>query len=305
MKPIFAIALTLSAPMSVLAQTTVFSDDFTTDSSLAAPPWYNLNNTSAASYALNPTAGQGLALTVTSGSTGKLNEAFAQFSSTPVTLATTGDYLTLTVNFNSPSGMAADTGGLLVGLYNTQGTPGTANEQGSGTGGSLGTTGATANDTGYFGIMGYNTSASTSTKFFGRNPGGSPVNELAYYSTVGAANYTQLGSSAASGNANLLNGTAYTLTYTVTKGAGSDAVAAVISQGATTVDSWTETDASGLHNSFDELDFGSYGKAGPVDINITGVSVVADIQAVPEPSTLALTGVGLLGLVARFRRARQ
>src|SRR5579862_1486872 len=112
-----AILLAAASTLGVLtlsAQTTIYSDTFTSDSSLAQPPWYNLNNTSAASYALNPTAGQGLALTVSSG-TGKVNEMFAEFA--PVTLSA-GESVSLTVNFNSSSGMATDTGGLLVGLYN-------------------------------------------------------------------------------------------------------------------------------------------------------------------------------------------
>src|SRR5580698_4423327 len=116
---------------SAEAQTTIFTDNFAADSSLAQPPWYNLNNTTAASYALNPTAGQGLALTVNSGSTGKVNEMFAEFASTPVTLGGVGQYIQLVVNFNSPSGMAADTGGLLVGLYNNP-TLNSTNLQGSG-----------------------------------------------------------------------------------------------------------------------------------------------------------------------------
>ncbi len=283
---------------SALAQTTVFSDNFAADSSLSQPPWYNLNNTSAASYALNPTAGQGLALTVSSG-TGKINEMFAQFSSTPLTLSS-GQYVTLTVNFNSSSGMATDTGGLLVGLYNTS-TMATTNEQGSN--GSLGIGGETAASQGYFGIMGYNTSAGTSTKFFSRTGGAADNNELAYYSSQTANSFAQLGSSAATGNANLALNTTYTLTYTITdEGASGEQVNAIISNGSTVLDNWTETDASGLYNSFDQLDFGAYGKAGPVDINILNESVITT-AAVPEPSTIALAGVGLgLGLLARFRR---
>jgi hypothetical protein len=279
------------------AQTTVFSDTFTSDSSLAQPPWWNLNNTTAASYALNPTAGQGLALTVSSG-TGKVNEMFAQFSSAPITLSS-GQYMTLTVNFNSPSGMATDTGGLLVGLYN--GTSATGNEQGSS--GSTATGGQTAAYQGYFGIMGYNTSAGTSTKLYSRQGGASDANELGYYSEMTSGSFTQLSSAAASGNANLGLNTNYVLTYTITdNGASGNQITAVIDQGATQVDSWTATDASGLYDTFNELDFGNYGKAAVVDINILSESVVTTAP-VPEPSTFALAGagLGLLGLM-RFRR---
>ena len=300
MKKAIACLLAINcAPLlfSASAQTTVFSDDFTSDSSLAQPPWYNLNNTTAASYALNPVAGQGLALTVSSG-TGKVNEMFAEF--TPVSLSA-GDSLTLTVNFNSPSGMASDTGGLLVGLYNN-GTVNSANEQGSASGSTV-TGGETAASQGYFGIMGYNTSAGTSTKFYSRQGGSSDANELAYYSEMTSGSYTQLSSSLASGNANLQLNLNYTLTYTITdEGAEGNQISAIITDGSTPVDSWTTTDASGLYDTFNQLDFGNYGKAGPVDINILSESVVTVTEA-PEPSVIVLAGAafGVFGLM-RFRR---
>jgi hypothetical protein len=290
MKRLYLIALTFAAPLAVMAQTTILTDNFTTDSSLGAE-WFNMSNTVNAAVALNPTTGQGLALTVSSG-TGKVNEEFAQFSASPITLTAVGDYITLIVNFNSPN-VTGNTGGLLAGLYYTQGTVATGNLLGTGTGG------ATADDQGYFGIMGFNTSAGTSTKFYTRQGGVSDANELGYYSSMTAGSYAQLSTFAASGNGNIANGLAYTLTYTVTKGASSDTITAVITQGASPVDSWTTTDASGLYNSFDELDFGGYGKAGFPSINITGIEVI-----VPEPSTITLGGLCMLGLlfVRRMRR---
>ncbi len=295
--------LSFSNP-SASAQTTVFSDTFTSDSSLAQPPWWNLNNTANASYALNPTAGQGLALTVSSG-TGKLNEMFAQFSSAPITLSS-GQYITLTVNFNSPSGMSTDTGGLLVGLYN--GTAATGNEQGS-SGGSTATGGQTAAYQGYFGIMGYNTSAGTSTKFYSRQGGASDANELAYYSSMTSGSYNQLGTYSATTNANLGLNINYTLKYTITdNGASGNTITAEILNGSTVLDDWVTTDATGaggtgLYETFNQLDFGNYGKAGPVDINILSESVITT-ASVPEPSTFALAGagLGLLGLILLRRR---
>jgi len=288
---------------SAQAQTTIYSDTFTSDSSLSQPPWYNLNNTSAASFALNPTAGQGLALTVNSGSTGKVNEMFAEFSSTPVSLTAAGQYISLVVNFNSPSGMATDTGGLLVGLFNNS-TINTTNEQGSG-GGSTTAGGETAANTGYFGIMGYNTSAGTSTKFFARNGSATDVNELGYYSIQsGAGATTQLGSASAVTNANLGLNINYTLSYTITdEGASGNSVNAIISNGSTVLDNWTQNDPSALYNSFNELDFGNYGKAAAVDVNVLSESVSTNVTPTPEPSTFALAGAGLVLLnLLRFRR---
>jgi hypothetical protein len=286
---------------NALAQTTVFSDNFTTDTSLSQPPWYNLNNTSAASFALNPTANQGLALTTTTGSTGKVNEMFAEFASSPVTLSGAGQYIQLVVNFNSSAGMATDSGGLLVGLYNNN-TVNSTNEQGSGVNGSAGIGGETSGSTGYFGIMGYSTAASTSTKFYARNGSGTDVNELGYYSTQGA-NVTQLGSSPASGNAALGLNVNYTLTYTITdEGASGNQVNAIISNGSTVLDNWTQNDTAGLYDNFNQLDFGAYGKASAVDVNILNESVIV---SVPEPTTLALAGLGglvLTGFSRRFRR---
>lgn len=274
------------------AQTTVFSDDFASDSSLATPPWYNLNNTSAASYALNPD--QDLALSVSAG-TGKVNEMFAEF--TPVSLIT-GESLSLTVNFNSPSGMATDTGGLLVGLYNN-GTVNSTNEQGSANG-SVGTGGETAASQGYFGIMGYNTSAGTSTKFYSRQGGATDANELGYYSSMTAGSFTQLNSSAATNNANLQLNINYTLTFTITDEGAGNKISAIISAGSTQLDSWTTTDPSGLYDTFNQLDFGNYGKAGPVDLDILSESVVTET---PEPSVMVLgmTGLGML-VGSRLRR---
>ncbi len=284
------IALVLAVPLGAMAQTILFSDDFTTDTSLASPPWYNMNNTANAAVALNPVAGQGLALSVSSG-TGKVNEEFAQFSSFPFTLFDYGDYFTLTVDFNS-SNVAGNTGGLLAGLFNTQGTVASGTLTGTATGG------ATADDTGYFGIMGFNTSAGTSTKFFSRQGGATDANELGYYSSMTVGSYSQVGSSfAVSGNGTIANNTAYTLTYTVARGISGNTITAIITQGASTVDSWTVTDASLLYNNFDELDFGMYGKNGPVNFNITDVSILTNVGPIPEPSFSALACLGILGLV--------
>jgi hypothetical protein len=199
------------------------------------------------------------------------------------------------VDFNSAD-LSGNTGGLLVGLFNTGGDPATANLSGTVAGG------ATAAHQGYFGIMGFNTSAGTSTKFYTRQGGASDNNELGYYSAMTSGSYAQLSSFLASANGTLANSTGYVLTYNITKGAGIDTITAVIDQGSTVVDSWTTTDSSGTYNTFDELDFGSYGKNALVDLNVTDVQVTDSIAAaVPEPADFGLIGVGLMAVTFRRR----
>jgi|SRR5208283_2390217 len=299
MKRLFLIALTFAAPLAVMAQTTVYSDDFATDLSLASPPWYNMNNTANASATL--VNGTGLELNVSAG-TGKTDQEFGQFSATPITLNAVGDYITLTVDFTSAN-IAGNNGYLLAGLYNDGGNTASGTLTGTATGG------ATAAYTGYFGDMGLNTSAGSSTKFYSRTGGASDANELGYYSSMTSSSYTEIGSPIANtANGTIANNKAYTLTFTVTKtAAGSDTVTAQINQGATIVDSaatWTFLDASGTYNTFDELDFGFYGKSALINGTITDVVVTDQITPTPEPSTFALAGLGMLGLVLA-RRVRR
>jgi hypothetical protein len=281
------------ATQAILAQT-IFSDNFTTDSSLQ-PGWYNLNDSTTSSSALNPTAGQGLELVSTA--SGHVAEIFNQFSPTLIT-PSVGQTLTLSVNFNTV-GVSGNTGGLVFGLYNTQGSAPNGDETTASGSGSTATTGATTNHTGYFQIAGYNTSAGTSTKLYSRMTGATEQNELGYYSRMNSDQYTQLQSNPASGNANLADGNAYTLNYSILNTGSGNTITTTIMKGVTTLDDWTYTDASSLNTSFNELDFGLYNKNGAsLDINTTLVTV----SIVPEPSTFALAGLGLIGLVAGFRR---
>ncbi|MGD0260073.1 MAG: PEP-CTERM sorting domain-containing protein [Verrucomicrobiota bacterium] len=284
----------LVAPLGLHAQ--VFSHDFTQDPSGAPPsPFYTLASSSGTSVTV--VNGTGLELNQTG--TGKVNEEFAQFiTPTPITLATVGDYITFTAGFNG-SAFSGNNGALLAGLYNTMGTVATGNLVNNATGG------ATADDQGYFGMLGLNTGAGNANKFYSRTGGASDANELGYYSSMTSGSYAQVGSSfTAPGNANLANSTAYTLTYTVTKGASGNTITAEILQGATVEDNWSVTDASSTYNSFDELMIGFYSKSTALSGNITSVAITDSIAVVPEPATCVLAGVGML-ILALWRRARR
>ncbi len=286
-------------PLAVLADQVVLTDDFTMDSSLGSQ-WLTMYSTPAYTAQLNPSPGQGLALGVTAG-TGKIVQEFAQFSASPLTLVNVGDYVSLTVTFNS-STMTANNGYLLTGLYNTMGTVATANLANTVVGG------PNADDTGYAGLLDFNTYANGSTKWYEKNGGATANNEMAYYSAMAAGTYTQVlpGSYSPSTAGVLLGGVNYTMTYTITKAAGGNTISTVIKNTDTSavMDNWSLTDSSGLYNSFDELDFGFYGKNGTLPnpgVNILDITVMTNI---PEPATFALAGLGLLGLLI-VRRARR
>jgi hypothetical protein len=290
------VTVILAAPLGLQAQVQIFTHNFTTDSSGAAPsPFYNISSSVNNTFAV--VNGTGLELDQTS--SGKVNEEYAQFTSSAITLNSTGDYITFTAVFNSAN-ISGNTGGLVAGLYNTEGNPGTANLASS----TLNT--ATSGHQGYFGLMGYNTSAGTSTKFYTRTVTAPATtdSELGYYTQMTSGTYNQLSSFANTGNANLANSTAYTLKYTVTKGASANTINAEILSGSTVLDNWTTTDSSSTYSSFDELVIGFYGKNNAINGNIESVSITDSITVIPEPSTCVLAGVGMLSL-AVWRRARR
>jgi VCBS repeat-containing protein len=291
-------AITLAVPTVVMAGlTTVFSDNFSTDGSLQAG-WYNMNNSPSQLTGVF-TPGTGLVFNQSASGSGKINEEFNVFTGSPVSLINVGDYITLTVVFNSPI-LSANNGSLLAGLFSANGTPASGNLQGNVT------TGNTADDKGYFGFVGFNSTSGNSTKFFNRNGGtiGSVANELGYYSSMSAGTYTQnLTVFANSAMANLANNQNYTLHFTVTKTATGNTITESIDG---TSDNFTVGDPATANNTFDELNFGFYTKSPAMSGNAgTIVSAQVDFFTnVPEPSTFALAGLGMLGL-ALMRRIRR
>ena len=304
MKYSIAIALALSTPLAVMAQTTVFNDNFATDASDPSSSYLSAVSGGSMAWA------SGTGMTLTAPTTGHLSDIVGSFSA--VTLANTGDYISLVVDFNSPNlgqGGTSLAGLIMMALDNSQGVSPTSAGPTESINSSA-TGGPTAGYLGYAGDIQMQTSAKTSTKFFAKIAGTPNLNNLTYNSNVApkSGNFTTSGT----GNAALANNDLYTLTYTITAlntGASQLGVTAQIYDNTTStvVDDVTIASASAVPTSvFDVFDIGLYSGNEPTGytLNLTDLSVLTGVSAVPEPASFALVGLGLLGLVG-YRRMRR
>ncbi len=134
MKRFTLIAFLFAAPLAVMAQVAVFTDNFSNGSTVngndaavlggtptASKTSYDLGSSKTATNSI--AAGHlkiGLSGTTTSG----FWEAQALFTATPVTLATVGDYVTLTYTFTNTSSLLAGgtSSAIYTGLYNSGGS---------------------------------------------------------------------------------------------------------------------------------------------------------------------------------------
>lgn len=135
MKRIILTAALFTSPFAVLAQTTIFSDNFANGSTLnaasvpggtatASKTSYDIASSKAATT--GPAIGSGrLKLTLNSATSSGFIEAQALFSTTPVALVSVGDYINLTYVFTNTTGTLISPGTssfLLHGLYNSGGS---------------------------------------------------------------------------------------------------------------------------------------------------------------------------------------
>ena len=285
---------------SVLAQTTLYSDNFANDSALSSS-YVNIDNISATAteWSFTPNS----ELTLTTAASGKIDELAGSFSA--VTVNQVNQYVSFIVNFNSPNiGQSGTAGSLLTSLdYSGGAALNYSPEQ------ATQTTNVTASYVGDMGDLAMNSTPKTGTKFFAKT--GTGNNDLSYNSD--ATPDTQLSTTAPnSANANLVNNDAYTLTYTITAlnaggsqekiteqlydnnlGAMVDNFSIVATNGASFITPTT---------TYDTFDMGLYtgSESSGYNLNLTSLSVTT---GVPEPSALALAGMGLgLFSIIRFRR---
>ena len=319
--PILAAAGILGiASQSVFAQTTVFSDTFGNGSTVQTTPSIPTANSTTYQWfqqGANPTTPTIIAgdLHLQGRTTASsIAEVQAQFTTTPVTLQNVGDSLNFTVAFTDtqsilPSGTAST---LNIGLFNSHGSaPVTGvrlDSSGSGTGGAIGWNGYVARISG---------ATSPTSSIFTRPPqtGDGSTNKFqdvlfngaSSGSTFNNPSGTTVATSGGTFTAGLTQGSAYTLSYTITmSAAGTLTITDVLSDSLNNVlISQTGSTSSSIETSYDSFGFGWRYNSGSAanSADVSSFTVTENLGAVPEPSVFALAGLGAVALMRRrFRR---
>ena len=327
MKRLNLIALTLSMPLAVMAQTTVFNDTFTSGSDTlnvapVAPTssytgWENVSQKNSTSSSINT---GDFRYTLAASTSSAINEAQALFTSTPVSLSSAGQSISLEVVFTDNGGTILNGSGSYVydGLYNAGQVAPLSGLANAGI-----ATYVAGGANGWHGFIGRSGSSATTSA--------SADSIVARYAQTGTATGNQavlannassglgvnpigviLGSGAASGTfasagvytmyLNIaLTGTGETITSDIYSGSG---IGGALVSGTTA--SVLSTDAANYVTTFDGLAFGFRHANASANITpIMDVNQVLVIADVPEPASAVMFGFGALALAMSYRHIRR
>jgi hypothetical protein len=326
-----SIVLLLAAPLAGLAQTAVFTDTFSDGSTIngTSTPG-GIPSASSTSYDFASTktgvesiTANNLSMALSSATTSGFVEAQAVFTSSPVTLVTPGDYIDLTYSFTDTANLLAGgtSAGIMTGLYNSSGVApvaGSLNSAGLSTAtGSPYATGYTAGWQGYVGrIYGQGGTSSIYTRPAQTGTGTTSANQDILGSNFGSGAFNNPAGATIGGSStatvNLTTGSQYTIDYRITLSAAgtlaiSDNLYSGVGTGGTSLfsQSVNATGATLLTQTFDSLGIlvRNSGTSYNPEMDINSIAITDDIQSVPEPTALALIGVGSLSF-AWFRQRR-
>lgn len=303
---------------------TIFSDDFSTSTlNSAAPAAPTATSTNYEVLSTKNATGSSLASGSLQLNMGNTSSGFAElealFASSPVALTQTGDYVEVIVQFVPTSiNLATSTSTLNIGMYNSNGAgpvPG-GNMNNSQLDDNPGSnpTGNAAGWEGYVGRIGATTAASSQI-YTRPSQVGETSNEAqdGLFNNAGGGAYDNpSGASVQTGGlgADLVNATAYTLSLKATYDAGTNFVtmAYQISDTNGTIDSVSgPTDlTTTIATSFDALAIGirGTGSTGPYILDIRSIVVDSNVPVVPEPATVSLLVLGLVGLAVGRRKGK-
>jgi hypothetical protein len=326
MKRLSLIALALATPLAVMADTTVFSDNFTGASTIqsATPGTPTANSADYEVFtSVGSPAGYSLGANAlhfaSAASSSALAEVSARFAASPVTLMTVGDYINLTLTFVDTANVLVSglnlNSSINIGLFNSSGVNLNQGVRLDGTT----VTGGSQNYVGYVSRLFLNGNASGYNRKAQASSGTAQNQDLLFNNASGSAAFNNPVGTSFTGTSGgttgfttgLVQGNTYTYSYNISlTAANAVLVNEQIFNGSTATGtplinfSGTSTSGNFVGSTFDSLSFGfRYTAAGATGgaLDINQITVTSNV---PEPSFFALSGLGILalGFARRWKR---